>query len=106
MKTVKQVSTIQEGIIRRFFIALNELVMSKRISSLESFCNELGLSSPRYRELRLTYGTTPKPDYQSRYKSIEIEALYNLCNVYSVSAEWLLLGCGKMFNKNEKNYKI
>jgi hypothetical protein len=106
MKTVKQVSTIQEGINRRFFIALNELVMSKHISSLESFCNEFGLSSPRYRELRLTYGITPKPDYQSRYKGIEIKALYNLCDVYSVSAEWLLLGRGKMFNKNEKNRKI
>jgi hypothetical protein len=105
MKTVKQVSAISEGINKRFFIAINELIKLKRISSLESFCKEFGLSSPRYRETRLTYGLSPKPNYQSRYKSIEMEALCNLCNVYSVSPEWLLLGRGKMF-KYEKNSKI
>lgn len=105
MKTVKQVSEISEGVNRRFFIALNELVNMKRISSLESFCKEFDLSSSRYRETRLTYGITPKPNYQSRYKNIEIEALHNLCAVYRISAEWLLLGRGKMI-KNEKNGKI
>jgi hypothetical protein len=99
MKTVKQVSAISEGVNKRFFIAINELVIMKRISSLEAFCNEFGLTSSRYRETRLTYGITPKPNYQSRYKSIEMDALYHLCDAYSVSSEWLLLGKGKMFKR-------
>ena len=98
-------SQISESINRRFFIAIDELVNLKRITSLKAFCEKFYLSSQRYREIRLTYGIKPKPNYQSRYTHIEIEALYYLCDAYSVSTEWLLLGHGKMF-KNEKDGQI
>jgi hypothetical protein len=103
---MRTASAITEGINRRFFIALSELIRLKRLSSLSSFCREFNLSSSRYREIRLTYGLSPKPDYQSRYKCIEFDALCSLCCVYSVSADWLFLGRGKMFGENEKDDKI
>jgi hypothetical protein len=106
MKTTKVVTPIVEGINRRFFVAIEALVSLGRISALESFCKLHGFSPSRYRETRRTYGITPNPNSKpSRYKQIEIEALYSLCNNYSISTDWLLLGRGKMF-KNEANRKI
>jgi hypothetical protein len=37
-----------------------------------------------------------------RYKTIDLDALAAICTDFEVSAEWLLLGRGKML-KNEKN---
>lgn len=100
MKTTKVVTPITEGINRRFFIAIETLVSLGRLSALESFCKESGLSPSRYRETRFTYGVTPKPNSKpSRYKAIEYEALYSLVNNYGISAEWLLVGRGKMFKQ-------
>ena len=99
----KPITQIQEGINRRFFIALKAIIGLGWVSSLESFCKEFGLTPSRYRELRLTFGVTPNPNSKlSRYKYVEQEALYGLCTKYGVSAEWLLLGRGKML-KNETN---
>lgn len=106
MKTTKVVTPITEGINRRFFAAIETLVNSGSVSSLEGFCKLYGFSPPKYREMRLTYGLTPNPKSKpSRYKSIELEALYNLCNNYNIASEWLLLGRGKMF-RNETKGKI
>lgn len=103
MKISKSQMPITEGITRRFFVALDAIIKLKKVSSLEAFCNEFGLSAPRYRETRLTYGITPNPNSKpSRYKRMEFEALVNMCVKYDVSAEWLLLGRGKML-KNEEN---
>lgn len=103
MKFPKAPTQITEGVTRRFFIALDVIIKLGKVSSLEAFCNEFGLSAPRYRETRLTYGVTPNPNSKpSRYKRMEFEALVNMCVKYDVSAEWLLLGRGKML-KNEEN---
>jgi hypothetical protein len=91
-----KVSKIEEDINRRFFQAIDALIAKGDVHSLESFCNEAGLTSSRYREIRFTYGTTPRQDKMSRYKSVEIEGLYHLCKKYPISADWLLLGQGKM----------
>jgi hypothetical protein len=95
-----------DGINRRFFSTVENLIMNGRVHSLEALCKEFDLHSPRYREMRLTYGVTPNPNSKpSRYVNIETDALYLLCEKYSVSAEWLILGRGKMF-KNETKRKI
>jgi hypothetical protein len=95
-----------DGINRRFFSAVSALVAMGRVNSLEALCKEFNLHSPRYREMRLTYGVTPNPSSKpSRYVNLEIDAIYSLCDTYSVSAEWLILGRGKMF-KNEAYGKI
>jgi len=46
--------------------------------------------------MRLQYGLTPKPDYVSAYRNIEVEALYALVFGFPVSADWLLTGRGEM----------
>jgi hypothetical protein len=106
MLKTKSVTPIMEGINRRFFMAIYTLVTTKRIKSLEALCKEFDLHAPRYREMRLTYGVTPNPNSKpSRYVNIEMDAIYYICSKYSVSAEWLMLGHGKMF-KNETYGKI
>ncbi len=97
-KGPKIITPVEDGVNRRFFQAIEALVSLGKLSALEAFCKEVGLSAPRYRETRFTYGTTPRIDKVSRYKSIEVEGLYYLVYNYSVSADWLLLGRGTMFN--------
>lgn len=98
-KGVKVLTKIEDGVNRRFFEAIEMLVSLDRLSALESFCNEAGLSPPRYREARYTYGVTPRTGKVSRYKTIEVEGLYYLVFNYSVSADWLLTGRGKILSK-------
>jgi hypothetical protein len=106
MRTAKRVTPIMDGINRRFFIAVDTLVTKGCVNSLQALCKEFNLHAPRYREMRLTYGVTPNPNSKpSRYVNIEIDAIYHLCDKYSVSAEWLILGKGKML-KNETHGKI
>lgn len=95
-RTIAQDSPISEGVNRRFFEAIETLVSLGKISALDSFCSLYNLSAPRYREMRLTYGVSPKPGYSSRYKNIEIEAIYSLVVNYPISPRWLITGRGKM----------
>jgi hypothetical protein len=98
MRNPKQLTEIARGLNCRFFLAIESLIALKRLKSLSAFCIAFNLSDSRYREMRATYGTVRNPNSKiSRYKSVEVEALYHLCGFYSVSAEWLLLGQGKMF---------
>jgi hypothetical protein len=106
MRTAKRVTPVMDGINRRFFVAVDTLVTTGRIHSLEALCKDFNLHSPRYREMRLTYGVTPNPNSKpSRYVNIEMDAIYHLCYKYPISSEWLILGRGKMF-KNETHDKI
>ncbi|MFR8262695.1 MAG: hypothetical protein ACLU95_03180 [Bacteroides stercoris] len=78
------------------FEAIEAIVSLGKVSALEAFCTLYDLSAPRYREMRLTYGVSPKPGYQSRYKNIEVEAIYSLVVNYPISSRWLITGRGKM----------
>lgn len=102
VKKAKILTPIEDGLNRRFFQAIEVVIALGRLRSLEYFCKEAGLNPARYREARFTYGITPRTDKASRYKSIEVEALYNLATKYSISAEWLLTGRGNML-RNETN---
>lgn len=95
-KKPKILSPIEEGVNRRFFQAIEVLIALGRISALEAFCKEAGVTPSRYRETRFTYGVTPRTDKVSRYKSIEVVALYCLVAKYSISSDWLLTGRGQM----------
>lgn len=81
---------------RRFFSAVAALVDAGRLSSLSAFCDEHGLSAPRYRALRLAYGPTPKEGYVCPYSGVEVAALAILASKYPVSASWLLTGRGRV----------
>ena len=74
-RTIVKTSPISEAINRRFFVAIDMLVNLGKIDSLSHFCELHNLSAPRYREMRLGYGTTPKPGYQTRYKNLEVELI-------------------------------
>lgn len=76
--------------------ALYPFIPEAVFDALEAFCTLYDLSAPRYREMRLTYGVSPKPGYQSRYKNIEVEAIYSLVVNYPISSRWLITGRGKM----------
>ena len=95
-------SGIQEAVNRRFFVAVDVLVATGALRSLSGFAIECGLHAPRYREMRLQYGTHPTEGHVSRYVAIETEALYCLVAKYHVSARWLLTGQGRMINSKEK----
>ena len=95
-RTIVKTSPISEAINRRFFVAIDMLVNLGKIDSLSHFCELHNLSAPRYREMRLGDGTTPKPGYQTRYKNLEVEALYTMVANYPISAHWLLTGRGEM----------
>lgn len=105
MRQPKNVSAIADGVNRRFFEAIEALIAVGRLRSLHAFCKEFKLNDPRYREMRFTYGVAPNHAKTSRYKLVEIEAIFHLCNSYDINAEWMLLGKGKMF-KNEVHGKI
>ncbi len=95
-RLVRTSCPIKAEISRRFFVAIERLVELNKLASLESFCTLSGLSAPRYRELRLGYGVSPKLNYKPRYNGIELEAAYYLTANYPVSAKWLLTGRGGM----------
>ncbi|MDR1654107.1 MAG: hypothetical protein LBS01_10790 [Prevotellaceae bacterium] len=100
MKTSQPPTTISDGTNRRFFKAIDALIERDKIYSLQSFCDECNLHAPRYREMRLTYGRTPNPLVNSRYKTIEIEALHKLVDKYNISAYWLITGKGNIFTQS------
>lgn len=98
-------SEVSAAISRRFFAAVVELVASGAVSSLSGLCDAHGLSSPRYRELRLLYGVNADAAVGGsccRYKAVELDALAVLVREYGVSAEWLLCGRGSMYVKTPK----
>lgn len=109
-RTIVKLSPISESVSRRFFKAIDRLVAYKEIRALGSFCEGNHLSASRYREMRFEYGVTPTGK-RSRYKNVEIEALYALVANYSISAEWLLTGRGEMIKarrkvRNEVQHKV
>lgn len=76
-------------IIRRFFDAITLLKNEKQITGLKDFCEKHGLNVTRYYEIKnLIEGK------ESRYKTLEIDALYILAADYKFSLQWLFFGLG------------
>ena len=86
------------AIQERFFQALDILIESKELPGLKTFCTDNNLNRTKYSRIKNALG---KPIEESTYKMIDIDALAGICTDFGVSAEWLLLGRGKML-KNEK----
>lgn len=95
-RTLKPISATTEAINRRFFLAIERLIADGRIDSLSGFCLLHDLSASRYRAMRLQYGVTPKADFISQYKNLELEAIHALTANYPISAQWLITGRGSM----------
>lgn len=83
---------------RRFFSALEFVIASKQLKGLKTFCENHDLNRTKYSRIK---NDLEKPLDEMTYKMIDIDALAGICTDFGVSAEWLLLGRGKML-KNEK----
>lgn len=81
----------------RFFQAIDILIESGKIKSLQSFCTEYGLHRPKYSNLRTKAKDSTK--IGTGYKFIDIDALTYLVSDFKISANWLLTGNGGMFRK-------
>ena len=85
------------SIIRRFFEAIDILKSERSIVGLNEFCAIHNLNITRYYSLKkLMEGG------ESRYKSIEVEALYVLAKEYDYSLDWLFFGTGPSRRKQEE----
>lgn len=94
-----------QAIQNRFFQAIDMLIESDKIKSLNSFCADYGLHRPKYSNLR-TY-SKDQTKLGTGYKFIDIDALAYLVSDYGVSSDWLLLGSGGMFtNKKARNITV
>lgn len=100
MKTHKVLSEISVGINSRFFQALQSLMDSGSIPSLDAFCKENGLSRPKYSEFRAQYISGTSGTSHSRYKILDNEAVHALVVKFGISADWLITGRGSMVKSN------
>lgn len=87
---------------RRFFEALEMAIEAGKITGIQGFCKDHNFNRPKYSRLR--------NNEDGQYKAIDIDALAAICTDFGVSAEWLLLGRGKMLkrdnNAHSEKHKI
>ena len=91
-----------KDIQKRFFLALDILMESDKIKSLQSFCAKHELHRPKYSSLK---NHPDGPSEGKGYKLIDIDALSYVVIDYGISAHWLLTGNGGMFDKPKKGDK-
>lgn len=87
------------AIQKRFFEALDHLIMTKELSGLKTFCDDNKLNRTKYSRIKNALG---KPIEETTYKMIDIDALAAICKDFGVSSEWLLLGRGQMLKRGGK----
>lgn len=78
---------------RRFFEALDTAISSGKVNGLKGFCDSHKLNRTKYSRIK---NDLNKPIEEMTYKMIDLDALSGICTDFGVSAEWLLLGRGKM----------
>lgn len=78
---------------KRFFEAMSRAKELGLISGLKMFCDRHNLNSVKYYRIKRDLG---KPIAEMHYKSIDIDALLYVCQDFGVSADWLLLGRGRL----------
>lgn len=84
---------------RRFFQALDLAVSTGKVKGLATFCREHNLNRVKYSRIK---NSLDKPAEETLYKIIDLDALAGLCRDFNVSADWLLLGKGKMLTGHGK----
>lgn len=91
----RRISETTDQIQRRFFKAVDDLLMLKRMQSFTSWCDGRGLHRPKYTTIRRYYTDGIIADHM--YKAIDLDALAYLSKDFGVSADWLLSGAGNEF---------
>lgn len=84
-----------QEIIRRFFLAIDELKKRKAIRGLQTFSNRYGAN-------RWNMATQRKQPQRDMFQTAW---LAYLVNDYDVSALWLLTGKGQMFEQSESGLR-
>lgn len=88
MSKPRAYSDESKGIMQRYFKAIDESLMRKRIKSVHSFCVNNGIVPEAFYRQRL--------DQSRGY--FEVGWLVPLIRECNVSSTWLLTGTGSMFN--------
>ena len=83
---------------RRFFQGLQMAIDNGLCQGLKNFCDEHDLNRVKYQRIK---GDLNKPVNEWKYKVVDLDALQYLCDDFMFSAEWLLLGRGKMMKRND-----
>lgn len=87
------------AIQRRFFEALDLAISLGKITGVKGFCDDHQLNRTKYSCIK---NSLDKPLDETNYKMIDLDALSAICTDFGVSAEWLLLGRGKMLKSEKK----
>lgn len=82
----------------RFFEALDLAISLGKINGLKGFCDDHKLNRTKYSRIK---NDLNKPLSEMKYKMIDIDALAGICTDFGVSADWLLLGRGKMLKTDK-----
>ena len=94
----KSINNEAVAITRRFFQALQMAIDNGLCTGVKGFCEEHNLNREKYQYIK---NDLKKPVEEWRYKVIDLDALQYLCKDFMFSAEWLLLGQGKMMKRND-----
>ncbi len=86
------ISEVGQQITNRFFEAVDSLVSEKKLRGVQTLAKQMGVGNATLRKLKLRCKNNQK-------HSIKPEFMHFLVTEYGVSAEWLLTGKGKMFDK-------
>lgn len=88
-----EITSIQLEFNKRFLYAVQELIALNKISSIKELAHAAGVTYQRYTELDRGF----RQNKDSRYKTVEIEIIYELVKKYNINADWLITGRGSMF---------
>lgn len=85
--------TIQESrkVVERFVESFNELRYRKKVKTKKEFCEAVGIATQSNLNRMVAPGSTNEPT---------ITNILSLHKVYKVSLEWLMLGEGEFFSKD------
>ncbi|MBQ3690176.1 MAG: hypothetical protein II937_10025 [Bacteroidales bacterium] len=89
-----EITKVQLEFNKRVLYCMQELKSLNLISSVKDFVLGCGVVYQRYTEMDRAFRQGRS---DSRYKTVEIEIVYELVTNYNVSADWLITGRGSMF---------
>jgi hypothetical protein len=90
----KQISPAANAIQRRVLKVIDDLIRTKRMGSLSSWCEGHDLNRVKYSNLRSSYMTGSS---SAKYKIIDVDVLTYLVQDFGVSASWLIPGSGNEY---------
>lgn len=91
---MSEITSIQLEFNKRFLYVVQELKALNKIKSIKELAQNVGVTYQRYTEMDRGFRQNSG---ESRYKTVEIEMIYELVKNYNINADWLITGRGSMF---------